>query len=723
MAKSFDNILAQALLAKRLTKKNSLEAALEKTAATGQTLAQVLIKERLVSETEILNVFSEKLKIPFISLKSHLIDQSISGKVPVKFTTYYKFMPVKIEGTVLTIACAYPLEVRTQDDIRMSLGYDIEMVLAREAEILDALKKHYGLGAETIEKILAVSPKDTIEVKAAAAEEKVEDIERLAEDASVIKLVNQIIVEAYRRRASDIHIEPYRGRIKLRYRIDGVLYNAPVPPEIKSFLSSILSRIKIMSNLNIVEHRLPQDGRAVVKVQDQTLDLRVSFIPTPYGESVVIRILPTKMLFNLEELGLLPEELEIFEDLIRKPHGIIFVTGPTGSGKTTTLYACLTRINTDERKIIAIEDPIEYEVEGITQIQVSSEIKLDFARGLRSMLRHDPDIMMVGEVRDLETAEIAIRVALTGHLVFSTLHTNDAASGITRLIDIGLEPYLVASSVEIFIAQRLVRLLCPNCREEDASPQPELKNQIIRDLKLESPAEAKIFKGRGCEKCNSTGFFGRSAIYEILLVDEGIRDLILKKAPSEQIKRAASARGMRSLRQNGWRKVINGETTPDEVMKVSQGEERETTAAGPTAVTMPAQPQQLSRERVSTLLPERRTFPRLDAKIHVHYKVVKQKTEQSRGGYQTTEYTRNTNNIGSGGLLFISDTALPPGTVLELSIDLPDAKRPIQCLCRVLRIEEVIVNKIFELAVCFLDIAGADRNRLNKYIEQSLDKL
>jgi len=415
MTKKFDSILYKALVNKKTINRSVLDTALQEIENSDQTLAAYLIKQGLVREDEILESFSEKLKIPVVNLKSIPIEKSVIEKVPVKFTGYYKFMPMKIEGRKLTIATPFPLDVKTQDEIRMSLGYQIDAALAREADILEMLKRHYGLGAETIEKILAREEPEQASV-VEDKEQVVEDIEKLAEDASVIKLVNQILLEAYRRRATDIHIEPYRGRIKLRYRIDGILYNAAVPPEIRNFYSPILSRIKIMSNLNIVEHRLPQDGRAVVKVQNQNVDLRISFIPTPYGESVVIRLLPMKMLFSLEKLGLVDEDLRIFQSLIKKPHGIIFVTGPTGSGKTTTLYACLAEINTDERKIITIEDPLEYEMEGITQIQVLPQIGLTFAQGLRSMLRHDPDVMMVGEVRDLETAEISIRVAMVNFL-------------------------------------------------------------------------------------------------------------------------------------------------------------------------------------------------------------------------------------------------------------------------------------------------------------------
>jgi type II secretory ATPase GspE/PulE/Tfp pilus assembly ATPase PilB-like protein len=357
--------------------------------------------------------------------------------------------------------------------------------------------------------------------------------------------------------------------VRLRYRIDGILIDGNLPPEAKLFLLPILSRIKIMSNLSITEKRLPQDGSTVVRTNEQDLDLRISTIPTPRGESMVIRILPTKsMRTTLESLGFNEYNAKQFRNLITKSHGIVFVTGPTGSGKTTTLYACLNELNRDEHKIITIEDPIEYEMEGITQIQINTRINFSFAEGLRSILRHDPDIIMVGEVRDLETAEIAIRTALTGHLVFSTLHTNDAASGISRLIDMGVEPYLVASSVEAFVAQRLVRLICPQCKIQDNDIAPVVREEIARSLSLPSMS-FKIYKGRGCDHCNGTGFFGRTAIYEILPMNERIRALLSSQPSVEAIKKAAIASGMQTLRQNGWQCVFNGLTTPSEVMYVA----------------------------------------------------------------------------------------------------------------------------------------------------------
>jgi len=709
MIKRSDTILSEALIEKGLIAKEKLDHCLKDANASGQNLAEILVKNGLLPERDILAVLAEILKLTCLDLKKISIEKSVLDKIPVKIASYYKFMPIEIKNRVLTIAVSDPLDTKTQDEIRTQVGYSIETVLSCQNEIMEGLKKYYGVGADTLERIVSQTPgQETYGTQ--DGHEKVEDIEKLAEDASVIKLVNQIILEAYRKRATDIHIEPYRERIALRYRIDGLLYDANVPPEIKSFVNAIISRIKIMSNLNIVERRLPQDGRAVVKVQDQVLDLRISTMPTHYGESVVIRILPTQMLFSLEKLGLAKIDLKVFEELLQKPHGVIFVTGPTGSGKTTTLYTCLSRINTKEHKIITIEDPIEYEMAGIIQIQVTPEIGLDFARGLRSILRHDPDVIMVGEVRDLETAEIAIRVALTGHLVFSTLHTNDAVSGITRLVDIGVEPYLISSSVEAFIAQRLIRVICDDCKYEDKTVPPELKDLIIKELRAK-PKEIKIFRGRGCANCNHTGFFGRTAIYEILVVDDLMKDLILKKTSSGQMKKIAISRGMRTLRQDGWQEVIAGITTPEEVLNVTSSEEGDVDRKKSFSNSGPS-------EEAVVIPPasDKRAYDRLDRKINIRYKIFKSREELLKKGL-SSEQLSVTKNISGGGLLFISDELLAVGLFLELNIELPDGGKPIECLSKVVRVEDIGEEASYDIAVCFLDITGSERTRLNKYVE------
>ncbi len=717
MLKKIDLQLAEVLVEKELVARKDIEELLKEADSLSLDLRQALVKRSLFSEEDLLGFLAEKLKLSYVNLKDLSIDKSAIDKVPLKVATYYKFIPIAIKGRTLIIAVSYPLDIKTQDEIRTQLGMGIEMVLACSDDILDNLKKHYGFAADTLEKISSQGALGGAVSSQGAPQEGLEDIEKQAADASVIKLVNQIILEAWRRRATDIHIEPYRQGLSLRYRIDGLLYDANVPGEIKNFLNAIISRIKIMSNLNIVERRLPQDGRAIVKVQNQVLDLRISTIPTPFGESLVIRILPTQMLFSLEKLGLAKEELQVFEGLIQKPHGIIFVTGPTGSGKTTTLYSCLTRINTKDRKIITIEDPIEYEMSGITQIQVMPEIGLDFARGLRSILRHDPDVIMVGEVRDFETAETAIRVALTGHLVFSSLHTNDAASGITRLLDIGVEPYLIASSVEAFIAQRLIRVVCPVCKVEDKTAPLELKELIAKDLGMEA-ADVKIFHGKGCSSCNSTGFFGRTAIYEILLVDELIKDLILKKASSDQIKRVSLSRGMRTLRQHGWRKVVAGITTFEEVVRVTSApqdirEEKETRSLN---INYPRKENAEANQDESN----KRVYRRLNNRVNLRYKIFEIEDELIKRGHASEDLSA-TKNISAGGLLFAAQEKISVGSILELRMELVNTEAPIECLARVIRVEELKKESKYDIAVCFLDLTGAQRLKLDKFVEQELE--
>ncbi|MDP8297383.1 MAG: ATPase, T2SS/T4P/T4SS family [Candidatus Orphnella occulta] len=577
--------VGEMLVSKELITSEQLKLVLKEQHRTGDLLGQTLSRMGYMAEEKFLLVLSEQLNIPFIKIRDVDIDTSVIKKLPPKFAWHYKIIPISYADKKLTVATFDPLG--SLNDVKKFLGCEIVPVLATESDLTKAIEKYYGVGAETIEKIIASTPKESVVID---TNKEVTDIEKMAGDASVVKLVNQIIVEAYQKRATDIHIDLFRSRMSLRYRIDGILYEANTSEDMVRFFPAIISRIKIMSNLNIVERRMPQDGRAVVKIGDIELDLRISIIPTRYGEGLVIRILPTKMLFSLKGLGLQSTELKVLEDLIHKPHGIIFATGPTGSGKTTTLYACLNKIKSTENKIITLEDPIEYELEGITQIQVMPEIGLTFAQGLRSVLRHDPDIMMVGEVRDFETAELAIRIALTGHLIFSTVHTNDAAGGVTRLLDMGVEPFLITSSVRGFIAQRLLRVICPDCKEEDTTIGDDIKKQMLEEIaefrqfyrkspeKYEKFANLKesdihFYRGRGCEACNSNGFRDRTAIYEILVVNKAIKDLIQKKVPTDTIREEAIKQGMKTLRLAGWERVIEGITTPAEVIRITQVEE------------------------------------------------------------------------------------------------------------------------------------------------------
>ena len=562
--------LGDILVEKKIITPYELEMAVKEQQRTKEALGSALVKLGYISERQLLQILSEQQGLSFVEFKDLKIDDKVVKSVPAKFAIHYKVMPIAMDGHILTIATSNPFDMWPVDDLETNLGFRVERVLATTSDILEAIRKYYGIAADTIERILAEEPNEG-KPRELGPSEKVEDLTKMAEDASVIKLVNQILQQAINDRATDIHFERFRDELRLRYRIDGILYDAQVASEIKYLYSAIISRIKIMSGLNIIERRLPQDGRAKIKISNNEYDLRISIIPTLYGENVLIRILPTTMLFNISELGLSKSNLDILENLLKKPHGIIFLTGPTGSGKTTTLYASLSKLNTRERKIITIEDPIEYELGGISQIQIKPGIGLTFAVALRSVLRHDPNIIMVGEVRDFETAEITIQTALTGHLVFSTLHTNDAATGVTRLIDIGIEPYLVASSVEAFIAQRLVRVICDHCKAE-VKDQADAAKEIEKDLKM-NPKEIKIFRGKGCKACNFTGYMGRTAIYEVLIVRDELRKLIDEKASSDIIRKKAVELGMRTLRQDGWYKVVEGATTPEEVLRVTSLED------------------------------------------------------------------------------------------------------------------------------------------------------
>jgi len=564
--------IGEILVEKKIITPEELEIALKEQEKTKEMLGEVLVRMGFVTEKEMLQVLAEQQGIAFVELKEAKIDERVIKSVPAKFAWHYKIMPVSLEGNVLTVAISNPFDIWSLDDLETNLGYRVEAVLSTSQDIKEAIRRYYGVGAETIERLLVDQKTEEKQQQTEVKEERVEDLEKMAEDASVIKLVNQILHQAINDRATDVHIERFRDELILRYRVDGILYDAQVSERIKYLYPAIVSRIKVMSGLDIIERRLPQDGRTRVKIGKNEYDLRISIIPTLYGENIVIRILPTRILFSISDLGMSKKDLEILEHLLRKPNGIIFVTGPTGSGKSTTLYASLSKLNTRERKIVTIEDPIEYELRGISQTQINPKINLTFARMLRSILRHDPDVIMVGEVRDFETAEITIQTALTGHLVFSTLHTNDAAGGITRLIDMGIDPFLISSSVKAFIAQRLVRVICSKCKESYQLSGISL--QQIKDLQQRTESRKVIaYRGKGCKECNFTGYKGRTGIYEILLMNESIKKLVLQKTSSDIIKKKAIELGMKTLQQDGWEKVLRGITTIEEVMRVTQVEE------------------------------------------------------------------------------------------------------------------------------------------------------
>jgi type II secretion system protein E len=510
-----------------------------------------------------LNSLGAALDIPVVKIDPSAIDPALIKEIPAKLVTHYSFMPLELKDRVLTLAVNDPLNTFALDEIKLFTGFSVRPVLSAHKDIIEAIRNFYGLGADTIE---AMEKESSDGLEVLTPESKL-DIRDESIDPSVIKFINQVLSDAIRQRATDIHFEPFEDQLRIRYRIDGVLYEVACPPGIKNFQSSIASRIKVMANLDIAEKRRPQDGRVDIKMEGEMYDLRVSIMPTPFGESIGIRLLPrSSPVIGLESLGLPPNHLKALEEMIARPFGIILVTGPTGSGKTTTLYSCLSKINSAERKILTIEDPIEYQLKGITQMQVEPKIDFTFANALRSMLRHDPDVMMVGEVRDTETAELAVRTSLTGHLVFSTLHTNDAAGGITRLLDMGIDSFLVSSSILLIIAQRLVRLICPKCKEK-FTPSPD----ILRQLGAEA-AQGTLYHGKGCEACRFTGYQGRTGIFELLLITDEVRELILKKVPSHQIKQKAVSQGMRTLRESGWDKIRAGLTTVEEVVRVTQEE-------------------------------------------------------------------------------------------------------------------------------------------------------
>ena len=498
------------------------------------------------------------------------IPDDVIRLVPARAVNRYHVVPVKrVDGT-LRVAVNDPLDVHTLDDLQMMLKMGVEPVVTTTKEIDDAIKRHYGIGAATVEGLIddAAAEGKVLEVEA-----QVEDIDQMAEDASIVRFVNQIIQEAMRDRASDIHIEPLETALRIRYGIDGLLYEAAIPPTIRKFQSAIISRVKIMADMNIAERRLPQDGKIKIKRSDKEFDLRVSTVPTPHGESISIRILSRDSeLINLERLGLAEQNLAHLRELLDKPHGIILVTGPTGSGKSTTLYAGLSEINKIDRKIITIEDPIEYRINGVTQIQVNPQIDLTFGRCLRTILRQDPDILMVGEVRDTETAQITIRTALTGHLVLSTLHTNDATGAVTRLLDMGIEPFLVSSSVLGIIAQRLVRVLCPSCKRPMEPPESVVRRVNVGN---EPTAGITFYRGQGCEACRYTGFRGRTALFEFVRITEDFRRLVVERVGANVLKQQALRDGMTTLRQDGWRKVKAGQTTLDEILRVTLEDEYE----------------------------------------------------------------------------------------------------------------------------------------------------
>ncbi len=527
----------------------------------GERLDRMLVELGFLSEDDLLPILAAFHGVDLIDGDAIPDSPPVVEELSVEYMRSARILPIRVEDGRLVLAMADPGDGSVIENVELVTGKRVVPVLVRQRDLTEHFERLFG-GVEPSEN----GVEGGIEVLK-EDEEDVEHLRDLASEAPVIRLVNQILSRAVEQRASDVHIEPFENELRVRYRIDGVLHDVESPP--RSLAPAVISRIKLMAKLNIAERRLPQDGRIKLRLVGREIDLRVSSLPTLYGESVVLRILDrSSIIVDLGRLGMPEDTLAAFTHLISQPHGLLLVTGPTGSGKTTTLYGALDKINSPEKKIITIEDPVEYQLRGVNQIHVRPQIGLTFASGLRSIVRQDPDVIMVGEIRDAETAEIAIQAALTGHLVFSTLHTNDAAGAVSRLLDMGVEDYLLASSLLGVLAQRLVRRLCQACRQPvEAGPD------LLRELPAAAGGgEPAVYREVGCRECAGTGFRGRTGIYELLQVDDHIRKLILARAPADQIKAAAVERGMRTLREDGWHKVATGVTTVAEVLRVTQDE-------------------------------------------------------------------------------------------------------------------------------------------------------
>ncbi|MBI4323997.1 MAG: Flp pilus assembly complex ATPase component TadA [Chloroflexi bacterium] len=514
------------------------------------------------SEEEVLQWLAEEYDLGYTALEDVELDRQLLSLFPARILFKEQILPLKRVNGLVEVATSRLFATQGLDTLKTLTGLKLKPVLAPSEAIQREVKKRLGVGADTIGTLEEEIPLQVVDDD----KEEDTDLDRAAEDASIIRFVNQVLRDAIDLRASDIHLEPFEDELRIRYRIDGVLQEVPVPAQIKRFQPAIVSRVKILSHLNIAEKRLPQDGRIKVRIDAAEVDIRVSVIPMLHGEAVVLRLLrQDSSLFSMTDLGMDDREFKLFKTILGLPHGIVLVTGPTGSGKTTTLYTALNEINDTIRKIITIEDPIEYQLRGVNQIQVSEKSGLTFARGLRSILRHDPDVVLIGEIRDQETAQIAVQASLTGHLVFSTLHTNDAPGALTRLVDMNVEPYLVASSLEAVLAQRLVRVLCPHCRAEDRSPAA----QTLQD-EQELLRGALLYRALGCRECRQTGYFGRHGVFEMMSMHNEIRQMLLKNCSSGEIREVARRQGLRTLREDGWRLVREGITTPDEVMRVTK---------------------------------------------------------------------------------------------------------------------------------------------------------
>ena len=552
------------LVSRGLLSDNQLETAQRQ--AAGQRVDRSAITLGFVTEEQTLKAFGEELGMRFVDLKKVEVERDFLAQFPTREIFRHSVMPLEQENGHVLVATSDPFDLEALDELSSASGCRVEPVLSRHADLVELIKSMLGVGGDTIGELVAQRSDEEVELLEGIDEDDSE-LAQMAQQASVIRLVNDLLIDALEQHASDVHLEPSETGFLIRCRVDGMLRIQPVPPEINQFQAAIISRLKIMARLNIAEKRLPQDGRIKLRIRGREIDVRVSIIPMLYGEGVVLRLLDKQaMTFDLGHVGF-PEDLySIFREMITLPHGIILVTGPTGSGKTTTLYCGLAEIRDTATKIITVEDPVEYHLAGINQIQVHPKIGLTFAAGLRSILRHDPDVILIGEIRDGETANSAIQASLTGHLVFSTLHTNDASSAFTRLVDMGVEPYLVASTVEGVLAQRLIRKLCPLCKE---AYRPD-KDDIPADFLDQVPDT--LYKAVGCRECHDTGYSGRTGIFELLRSDVGVRQLCIERASADQIRHYAMKNGFKPLRQSGWEKVFDGITSIKEVERITKAD-------------------------------------------------------------------------------------------------------------------------------------------------------
>ena len=564
------HLIGEILKEKGLITEEQLEKALSAQRTDGKLLGKILVEKGYVSEEDILSVLSVQLGMKEIDLTKIKVSKDLLDKVPASIAKAYKIVPIRMEGSTLVIAMGDPMNIQILDDLRFMLDCEVKGLRSNESEVNEAIDKFYGEQEESIEDLLR-----EVETNASAVKEMEKEttdlaaLEEMARQLPIVKLVNLVLIQAIKDRASDVHFEPFEDQFKIRYRVDGILYEMLPPP--KHFAVPVTTRIKVMAQMDIAERRKPQDGRISLHMGGNEIDMRVSTLPTVFGESVVLRVLDKSVLkHSLDELGLSKSDLKKIRKLIEKPNGIILVTGPTGCGKTTTLYSALIELNSIEVKIITTEEPVEYDVEGIVQVSINTAIGLTFDKCLRSILRQDPDIILVGEIRDLPTAEMSIHSSLTGHLVFSTLHTNDAPSTITRLLDMGVESYLMASTLEAIVSQRLVRVLCQHCKEEYVPSEEELRKLGVDKTEIEG---LKIYKPKGCPACNNIGFVGRIGLFEIMVLDEEIRELVGEKAITSKLRNAALKHGMKTLRDDGIDKIKRGITTIEEVV-------RETSAYG-----------------------------------------------------------------------------------------------------------------------------------------------